>query len=156
MLPCILWSFTGVSWLLHKIYHLGVAVCMNKVTPHIFEKKLSKRAQLLSRFVSILLWIAIWTIAAKIIDRELFLPGSSFSLVIPLSAVRKQNFLAVCFKLNEKHTRRFFPCSFKRTYSLCCLIPAANRKRLHIASFKNNTHCSCCLIHNIGTAIGLI
>lgn len=48
---------------------------MNKVTPHIFEKKLSKRAQLLSRFVSILLWIAIWTIAAKIIDRELFLPG---------------------------------------------------------------------------------
>ena len=48
---------------------------MNKVTPHIFEKKLSKRAQLISRFVSILLWIAIWTIAAKIIDRELFLPG---------------------------------------------------------------------------------
>lgn len=48
---------------------------MNKVTPHIFEKKLSKRAQLISRFVSILLWIAIWTIASKIIDRELFLPG---------------------------------------------------------------------------------
>lgn len=129
---------------------------MNKVTPHIFEKKLSKRAQLLSRFVSILLWIAIWTIAAKIIDRELFLPGPLLVLssLCQLSASR-------IFWLSILNSMRnilagFFPCSFKRTYSLCCLIPAANRKRLHIASFKNNTHCSCCLIHNIGTAMGLI
>lgn len=48
---------------------------MNKVTPHVIRKNLSKREHFFSRFVSILLWIAIWTIAAKIIDRELFLPG---------------------------------------------------------------------------------
>ncbi len=58
---------------------------MNKVTPHVIRKNLSKREQFFSRFVSILLWIALWTIAAKIIDRELFLPGP----LLVLSSLRQ-------------------------------------------------------------------
>lgn len=58
---------------------------MNKVTPHVIRKNLSKREQFFSRFVSILLWIALWTIAAIIIDRELFLPGP----LLVLSSLRQ-------------------------------------------------------------------
>lgn len=48
---------------------------MNKVTPHLFHHSESKKKRLLTRLISIFLWLAVWGIAAKIIDRELFLPG---------------------------------------------------------------------------------
>lgn len=65
---------------------------MNKITPHeINNKKTSKKSQLISRISSALLWLIIWEAAAKIIDRELFLPG-------PLLVI------STLFKLSTKQT----------------------------------------------------
>lgn len=60
---------------------------MNKVTPHLFHHLTSKKAQLLTRLISVFLWLAVWDIAARIIDRELFLPGpvSVFSTLLHLA-----------------------------------------------------------------------
>ncbi len=63
---------------------------MNKVTPHLLHHSASKKEQFLTRFISIFLWLAVWGIAAKIIDRELFLPGpvSVFSALLMLTRTR--------------------------------------------------------------------
>ncbi len=58
---------------------------MKKVTPHFFHNLSSKKDQVITRLISILLWLAVWGIAAKIIDRELFLPGP----VLVFSALSK-------------------------------------------------------------------
>lgn len=61
---------------------------MHKVTPHLFHHPVSKKKQFIMRLFSIFLWLAIWSITAKIIDRELFLPGpvlvfsSLFQLIV--------------------------------------------------------------------------
>lgn len=48
---------------------------MKKVIPHTVRNTTSKKRQLLMRILSVLFWFATWAAAAKLIDRELFLPG---------------------------------------------------------------------------------
>lgn len=48
---------------------------MNKVAPHLFHHSISKKKQFFMKLLSIILWFTIWSAAAKIIDRKLFLPG---------------------------------------------------------------------------------
>lgn len=48
---------------------------MKKVTPHTVNRTTSKKRQHLTRAAAVIFWLAVWAAAAKLIDRELFLPG---------------------------------------------------------------------------------
>ena len=48
---------------------------MKKVSHHTVHNTTSKKRQLFMRVMAIFFWLTAWTAAAKLIDRELFLPG---------------------------------------------------------------------------------
>lgn len=48
---------------------------MKKITPHIVNAEISKGKRLAAQLTAVVLWLAVWTAASRIIGRELFLPG---------------------------------------------------------------------------------
>lgn len=61
---------------------------MKKIISHIVNAEFPKEKRLAAQLTAVVLWLSVWTAAARIIDRELFLPGPVLVLFSLFSLVR--------------------------------------------------------------------